>query len=202
MGLQSRVENLDLGSTVCRRLCQLMSPCFITFTRASLLHGHLDSSFWAGYKMSIWPRWEQLNYSTMFLFFLPSRALTSPDPPWFIPLLWRSWVVRRILVHRVIVSLILAPCLARESVIAARRSLVIPPESSLHARKAVLVFARAKMCGHLPLICFIKWPLGEPQASFPQFPVTEKLVRRLLSGRPFPFLWYKFANWPMWLNSW
>ena len=144
-----------------------MSPCFKTFTRASLLHGHLDSSFQAGYKMPIWPRREQLNYSAMFLFFLPSWALTPPDPPWFISLLWRSWVVRRIIVYRVIVSLILAPCRARESAIAARRSLVIPPESSLLAHKAILVFERAKMCGHLPLVCFIKLPLGEPQASFP-----------------------------------
>ena len=51
-----------------------------------------------------------------------------------------------------------------------------------------LVFARAKMCGHLPLVCFIKRPLGEPQASFPQFPVTKKLVRRLLRGQTFPLL--------------
>ena len=126
------------GSTVCRRLCQLMSPCFTTFTRASLLHGHLDSSFQTGYKMPIRPQWEQLNDSAIFLFYLPSRALTSPDPPWSIFLLWRSWVARRILVYRVIVSLILAPCRARGSAIAARRSLVIPPESSLHACKAVL----------------------------------------------------------------
>jgi len=37
------------------------------------------------------------------------------------------------------------------------------------------VFARAKMCGHLPLVYFIKRTLGEPQASFPQFPVIEKI---------------------------
>ena len=69
--------------------------------------------------------------------------------------------------HRVIVSLILVPCRARGSVIAVRRILVISPESSLHARRAVLVFARAKMCGHLSLICSIKCPSGKPQASFP-----------------------------------
>jgi hypothetical protein len=162
MDLQSWVENLDLGSTICRGLCQLMSPCLTTFTRASSLHGHLDSSFQTGYKMPIRSRWEQLNDSAMFLFYLPSRALTSPDPPWSIFLLWRSWVARRILVYRVIVSHILAPCWARESTIVARRSLVIPPESSLHARKAILVFARTKMCWHLPPVCFIKRPLGEP----------------------------------------
>ena len=68
---------------------------------------------------------------------------------------------------RVIVSLILASCRARGSAIAVRRILVISPESSLHARKAVLVFARAKMCGHLPLVCSTKRPPGKPHASFP-----------------------------------
>ena len=170
MGLQSWVENLDLGSTICHRLCQLTSPCFITFMRASLLHGHLDSSFQAGYKVPIRPRQEQLNCSAMFLFFLPSRALTSPNPPWSIPLLWRSWVVRRILVHRVIVSLILAPCRARGSVAAAIRSLVISPMSSHHARRAILVFARARMCGYFSLVCSIKYLSGKPQASFQRFP--------------------------------
>ena len=147
--------------------------------------------------MPIRPQWEQLNYSTMFLFFLPSRALTSPDPPWFIPSLWKSWVVRRILVYRVIVSLILAPCQARESATVVRRILVISPESSLHAHRAVLVFARAKMRGHLPLVCFIKRPLGDSQASFPHSSIAEKPARRLLSGWPFPFFWYNFINWPM-----
>ena len=69
--------------------------------------------------------------------------------------------------HRVIVSLILASCRARGSAIAVRRILVISPESSLHARKVVLVFARAKMCGHLPPVCSSKCPPGKPQASFP-----------------------------------
>ena len=63
--------------------------------------------------------------------------------------------------HRVIVSLILASCRARGSAIAVRRILVISPESSLHARKAVLVFARAKMCGHLPHVYSTECPLGE-----------------------------------------
>ena len=166
MGLRSRVENLDLGSTICRCLCQLMSPCFTTFTRASLLHGHLDSSFQASYKMPIDPSESNSIFSTMFLFFLPSRTLTSSDPPWFIPFPWRSWVVRRILLHRVIVSLILAPCRARGSATAIRRILVISPESSLHAHKVVLAFARDKMCEHLPLVCSSKCPSGKPQASF------------------------------------
>ena len=163
---QSRAENLDLGFTVCRRP-QLMSLCLKTFTRASLLHGHLDSSFWAGYKMFIRPWWEQLNNPAMFFFHLLPRVLVaSPDPPWSILLLWRSWVVRRILVHRVIVSLILAPCRARGSATAARRSLVISLVSSHHAHRVVLVFARAKMCGHLPLVRSTKCPSGKPQASF------------------------------------
>ena len=168
IGLQSWVENFDPGSTVCCHLCQLMSPCSKIFTRVSLLHGHLDSSVRAGYKMSIQPWREQLNNSAMFLFYLPPRVLLTPlDPPWSIFLPWRSWAVRRILVHRVIVSLILAPCRARGSATAARRSLMTSPMSSHHARIAVLVFARAKICGHLSLVCFTKRPPGKPQASFP-----------------------------------
>ena len=104
--------------------------------------------------------------STMFLFYLlPQMPLTLSDPPWSILLLWRSWVIRRILVHRVIVSLILAPCWARGSATVARRSLVISHVSSHHTRRAFLVFVRAKMCGHLPLVCSIKCLSGKPQAS-------------------------------------
>ena len=89
----------------------------------------------------------------MSFFFLSLRVPpTSLDPPWFILLLWRSWAVRRILVHRVIVSLILAPRWARRLAIVVRRILVISPESSLHAHKVVLVFARARGCDHLPLV--------------------------------------------------
>ena len=58
-------------------------------------------------------------------------------------------------------SLILAPCRAT-----VRRILVISPESSLHARRAVLVFAKAKLHGHFPLVCLIKCPPEKPQASF------------------------------------
>jgi hypothetical protein len=87
----------------------------------------------------------------MFLFYLPPRVLLIPlAPPWSI--LWRSQAARRILVHRVIVSLILAPRWARRLAIMVRRILVISPESSLHAHKVVLVFARARMYGHLPLV--------------------------------------------------
>ena len=147
-----------------------MSPCFQTFMRASLLHGRLDSSFQADYKIFIRLWREQLNNSAMFLFHMPLQVLlTPPDPPWSIFLLWRSWAVRRILVHRAIVSLILAPCRARESATMARRSLVISHVSSHHAHRAVLVFARAKMCGHLSLVRSTKRPPGKPQASFPQF---------------------------------
>ena len=87
----------------------------------------------------------------MFFSHLLPRVLPVPlDPPWSI--LWRSQAARRILVHRVIVSLILAPRWARRPDIAVRRILVISPESSLHAHKVVLVFARARICGHLPLV--------------------------------------------------
>ena len=167
IGPRSWVENLDLGSTICHHLCQLMIPYFEIFMRVSLLHGHLDSSFRADYKMPIRPWREQLKNSAMFLFYLPPRVLLTPlDPPWSIFLPWRSWVVRRILVRRVIVSLILAPCRARGSGTAAR-SLVTSPMSSHHARRAVLVFARAKLHGHLSLVYSTKHPLGKPHASFP-----------------------------------
>ena len=62
-------------------------------------------------------------------------------------------VVRRILVFRVIASPILVPCRAREPVAMVRRILVMSPESSHHRYEAILVFTRARMCGHLPLIC-------------------------------------------------
>ena len=68
--------------------------------------------------------------------------------------------------HRVIVSLILALCRARESATAAR-SLMISPVSSHHAHRAILVFARAKMCGHLSLVRSAKRPLGKLPASSP-----------------------------------
>ena len=145
-----------------------MSPCFKTFTRASLLHGRLDPSFQADYKMSIRLWREQFNNSALFLFYMiPRVPLTPLDPPRSIFLPRRSWVVRRILVHRVIVSLILAPCWARGSAIAVRRILMISPKSSLHAHKVVLVFAKAKMCGHHSLICSSKHPSRKPQFSFP-----------------------------------
>ena len=41
---------------------------------------------------------------------------------------------------------------ARESAAVARRILVISPESSDHQYEVVPVFARAQMCGHLPLV--------------------------------------------------
>ena len=148
-----------------------MSPCFKTFMRASLLHGRFDPSFQADYKTSIRLWREQFNNSVICLFCLLSWVpLAPPDPPWSNSLLWGSWVVRRILVHRVIMSLILAPCRARGSATAVRRILMISPESSLHDRRAILVFARAKMCGHLPLVCFIKCLSWKPQTSFPWFP--------------------------------
>ena len=98
-----------------------------------------------------WP--EQLNIPTMFL--LPLLRVLSAllDP--LGPMLHyeNPPVARRILVFREIVSPILVPCQARESIAAARRILVISPKSSHHLYEAVPVFARAQMCGHLPLIC-------------------------------------------------
>jgi hypothetical protein len=75
------------------------------------------------------------------------------DPPWIIASSWKLFVARRILVLRVIVSPILVPWQARESSTVARRILVISLESSYHRYEAILVFARAQMCGHHPLVC-------------------------------------------------
>ena len=112
--------------------------------------------------MLIWPQREQPNHLVMFPFCLPPRVpLALLDPPWSNSLLWGSWVVRRILVHWVIVSLILAPCRARGSTAAVRRILVMSPEFSHHQRRVVLVFTRVQMCGHLPLVRSIKCPCWE-----------------------------------------
>ena len=68
-----------------------------------------------------------------------------------------------------------------------RRIIVTSPESSLHARRAVLVFARAKMCGHLPLVCSSNVHRESHRLLFRSFPVTEKLARLLSGRRLFPF---------------
>jgi len=86
-------------------------------------------------------------------------------------------VVRRILVHRVIVLLILAPCRARGLAAVVRRILMTPPEFSHHNRRAVLVFARVKMCGHLSLVHSIKCS-SENTTDF--FAVVSQLLRNLL----------------------
>jgi hypothetical protein len=86
--------------------------------------------------------------SPLFFWALPVLL----DPPWTIASSWKSFTARRILVFRAIVLPILAPYWARESATAARRILVISPESSHYRYEVVLVFARARMCGHLPLV--------------------------------------------------
>ena len=151
-------------------------PMFQNFMRASLLYRRLDPSFQADYKCLSDSGESNSTTSVMFLLcLLPRVPLALPDPPWSNSLLWGSWVVRRILVYRMIVSLISVPCRARGSAIVVRRTLVTSPEFSHHDRRAVLVFARAKMCGHLPLVCFIKCPSGKPQTSFPWFPSHRKM---------------------------
>ena len=103
--------------------------------------------------MFTWSWREQLNIPTMFL--LPLLRVLSAllDPPWTNASLWKPLVARRIIVFREIVSPILVPCKAREAIVVARKNLVISPKSSHHRYEVVLVFVRARMCGHLPLIC-------------------------------------------------
>ena len=138
----------------------------------------------------------------MLCFHLLSRVpLVPPDPPWSTLLLWRSWAARRILVHRVIVLLILAPRWARRPVIAVRRILVISPESSLHAHKAVLVFARARMCDHLPLVTPPNVHRESlrllSQSSSIYWEICWAYVRRAT----FLLIWYNFIDGPMRLGS-
>ena len=186
IGPQSRVENLDLGPTVRRRLRQLMSLCLKTFTRASLLHGHLDSPSRADHKMPIWPWREQLINSAMFFFHMLPRVLPAPlDPPWSI--LWRSQAARRILVHRVIASPILAPRWARRPAITVRRILLISPEYSSHVHKDVLVFTRVRRCVDLPLL-LLQTSIGKASGFFPIAPqFIKKSAEHMLGGRPFFF---------------
>ena len=104
-------------------------------------------------------------------------------------------MVRRILVHRVIISLISVPCQARGSGTAVRRILVTSPEFSHHDRRAVLVFARAKMCGHLSLVCFSKCPSRKPQTSFSQFPSHREIGWASFKQVAFPLLLMQFYQW-------
>ena len=93
-------------------------------------------------------------------------------------------------------SLILAPCRAKESA-AAARSLAISPTSSHQARIAVLVFARARVCGHISLVRSIKCLSGKPQASFQRFPSRREISCVSASQAAFPFLWHNLINGPM-----
>ena len=91
-------------------------------------------------------------------------------------------------------SPVLAPCRARDSAIAVRTILVISHGSSLHARRAVLVFARAKMRGHLSLVHSAKRPPGKLPASSPWFPVLPRnqLITYWAGG--FPSSWVQRAD--------
>ena len=89
--------------------------------------------------------------------------------------------------RRVIVSVILAPYRAKESAVAARRSLVISPASSHQAHIAVLVFARARACGHFSLVCSSNAYRENHKLLSSGFPVTEKSAGYLLVRRLFPF---------------
>ena len=104
-------------------------------------------------------------------------------------------MVRRILVHRVIVSLISAPCRVRGSATTVRRILMTSPKFSHHDRRVVLVFARVKMCGHLSLVHSIKCSLGKPHTSFPQFPIHREISWASVKQAAFPLLLMQFYQW-------
>ena len=146
-------------------------PMLQNFYESIIASWALGSIFQADYKTSIRLWWEQFINSAMFLFCLLCRVpLVLLNPPWSNSLLWGSWVVRKILIHKVIVSLILAPCRARGSATTVRRILMTSLEFSHHDRRAVLVFARVKMCWHLSLVHSSNAHRGKPQISFPRFP--------------------------------
>ena len=84
--------------------------------------------------------------------------------------------------HRVIVSLILAPCQARGSATMVRRILVISPESSLHAHKAILVYVRARMCGHLSLVAPPNAHRESLRLLSHSSQLIEKFVEHMLGG--------------------
>jgi hypothetical protein len=124
---------------------------------------------------------EQLNNLAMLLSCSFLQVLSALlDSPWPNSLLWGFQAVRRIIVSRAILSLISTPCRARESVAAVRRILVISPESSHHQRKAILLFARVQMCGHLPLFC----------SAYAKKPI--KYTRHLLGRSVFFLSWCYF----------
>ena len=80
-------------------------------------------------------------------------------------------------------------CSSGPSTTVVRKILVISPGSSLHARRAVLVFAKAKMRGHFPLVCLIKCPPGKPQASFQRLrEISWAFVRQVAFSFPISIL--------------
>ena len=140
-----------IGFTGMLHFCR--HPTFQGLMGALLVHGRLDSIPLTN--KNIGPNslkeLQALTMLTSSSFFWGPPALL--DPPWTIISSWKPFVARRILMSRVIVSPILAPWQAREPATMARRILVISPESSHRRFEAVLVLARARMCGHLPLVC-------------------------------------------------
>ena len=180
-------------------LASIHEPMPKTFARVPLFHGHLDSSSWAGYKMLIRP-WQE--HSLLQPCFSSIRLSECSQLRWTLHGLSlcnkRSWVVRGILVRRVIVSLILAPYRAKESAVAVRRSLVISPASSHQARKAILVFARARVCGHFPLFVPSNAYRENHKLLSSGFLVTKKSARYLLGRQLFC---HYFPNGLTWLVS-
>ena len=143
-------SNLSVGFT--GSLFSCFHPILQGFTSGHSVHGCSALSSSGGHKYRT-VLTEGPQVSTMLLSSSSLRELlVLLDPPWIVASSWRSLVVRRILVFRAIMSSILAPCQARKSAAVVRRILVISPESSHLQYEVVLVFARAQMCGHLPLV--------------------------------------------------
>jgi len=138
-------------------------PILQGFTVDLSIHGRSTFSSSNGHKYHT-SLTEGAQVSTMLLSSSSlQELLVLPDPPWIVAPSWRSFMVTRIHVSRAIVSSILAPCQARELATVDRRILVISPESSHLRYQAILVFARAQMCGHPPLLhsAYAKKPMKQ-----------------------------------------
>lgn len=176
-----------------------LSLCFSSHTPR--LHEHTIGSWVFGlnsfdghkYRTGLTERSQAFTKLPLSTFHLEPPAL--PDPTW-ITASWRPFVARRILVLRVIMSSILAPCQAWESAATARRTLMMSPESSHLRYKAVLVFARALMCGHLPLVhsAYAKKPVNQISAFFIGLSPSPLMLLPCLANVAFCSIFFGFVG--------